>query len=121
MSWEPELEELRRRRALAQRMGGEERVARQRTAGKLTVRERIERLLDPGSFHETGELAGAARYDETGGPATNSCPVPRTMTEKCDATTRAAPRPATGPSAAATTGTMPRLATAISMPGRKGT
>ena len=60
MSWEPELEELRRREQLARRMGGEERVARQHASGRLTVRERIERLFDPGSFHETGALAGRA-------------------------------------------------------------
>ena len=45
-------------------MGGAERVARQHAAGKLTVRERIERLLDPGTFHETGALAGRGEYDE---------------------------------------------------------
>ena len=66
MTWEPELSELRRREQLAQRMGGEERVARQHSSGRLTVRERIERLLDPGSFHETGALAGAGRYDDDG-------------------------------------------------------
>jgi acetyl-CoA carboxylase carboxyltransferase component len=57
-SWEPEIEELRRRLELAHAMGGPENVARQHKAGRLTVRERIERLLDPGSFHETGALAG---------------------------------------------------------------
>ena len=66
MSWEPELEELRRREALARELGGAERVARQRAAGKLTVRERIDRVLDEGSFHETGGLAGAGEYDEAG-------------------------------------------------------
>ncbi|MBX6352517.1 MAG: methylmalonyl-CoA carboxyltransferase [Thermoflavifilum sp.] len=66
MSWQPEVEELHRRMALAQQMGGPERVARQHAAGRLTVRERIERLLDPGSFHETGALAGKAVYDEDG-------------------------------------------------------
>ena len=66
MTWEPELEELRRRRALARELGGEDRVARQRAAGKLTVRERIDRVLDDGSFHETGELAGVGEYDEHG-------------------------------------------------------
>jgi acetyl-CoA carboxylase carboxyltransferase component len=66
MSWEPELEELRRREELARRMGGEERVARQHASGRLTVRERIERLFDPGSFHETGALAGRGPYDERG-------------------------------------------------------
>ncbi|MDX6644148.1 MAG: hypothetical protein QOD76_2110, partial [Solirubrobacteraceae bacterium] len=34
MSWEPELEELRRREELARRMGGEERVARQHATGR---------------------------------------------------------------------------------------
>jgi acetyl-CoA carboxylase carboxyltransferase component len=66
MSWEPELEELRRREELARRMGGDERVERQHASGRLTVRERIERLLDAGTFHETGALAGRATYrDET--------------------------------------------------------
>jgi acetyl-CoA carboxylase carboxyltransferase component len=64
MSWEPELEELRRREELARRMGGEERVARQHASGRLTVRERVERLADPGTFHERGALAGAARYED---------------------------------------------------------
>ena len=59
MSWEPELEELRRREALAREMGGEERVARQHASGRRTVRERIDRLFDPGTFHETGALAGS--------------------------------------------------------------
>jgi acetyl-CoA carboxylase carboxyltransferase component len=66
MSWEPELEELRRREELARRMGGEERVARQHASGRLTVRERIDRLFDTGSFHETGALAGRASYGEYG-------------------------------------------------------
>ena len=46
-SWEPELEELRLRQALAQEMGGAERVERQHKGGRLTVRERIDRMLDP--------------------------------------------------------------------------
>jgi acetyl-CoA carboxylase carboxyltransferase component len=66
MTWKPELDELRRRGELARRMGGEERVARARAAGRLPVRERLEKLLDPDSFHETGLLAGRAEYDEAG-------------------------------------------------------
>jgi len=66
VSWEPELEELRRREELARRMGGEERVARQHASGRLTVRERVERLFDGGTFHETGALAGRGTYDEDG-------------------------------------------------------
>ena len=52
---EAQVDELRRRETLAQDMGGEERVARQRAAGRWTVRERIAALLDPGSWRETGE------------------------------------------------------------------
>src|ERR671915_1161428 len=66
MSWEPGLEELRRRAARPRRMGGEERVARQHASGRLTVRERIDRLFDRGSFHETGALAGRGTYGESG-------------------------------------------------------
>ena len=64
MTWQPELDELRRREALAKEMGGTEKVARHHAQGRLTVRERIEALLDPGSFHETGALAGSADYSE---------------------------------------------------------
>lgn len=67
MVWQPELDELERRRQFALQMGGAANVERQHNGGKLTVRERIERLLDPGSFHEIGMLAGVAAYDEDGG------------------------------------------------------
>lgn len=66
MEWQPELDEIAHRRALAARLGGEERVARQRAAGKLTCRERIEALVDPGSFREIGSLTGWASYDDEG-------------------------------------------------------
>jgi acetyl-CoA carboxylase carboxyltransferase component len=62
VTWEPELEELARRRKLAHRMGGAERVERQHATGRLTVRERIAALLDDGSWAETGELAGVGEY-----------------------------------------------------------
>jgi acetyl/propionyl-CoA carboxylase alpha subunit/acetyl-CoA carboxylase carboxyltransferase component len=41
-------------------------VVRQRNRGKLTCRERIDALLDPGSFREMGSLAGFASYDHEG-------------------------------------------------------
>src|SRR4051812_15839062 len=66
MTWEAELEELARRTELAERMGGEEKVERHRAQGKLTVRERIDALLDPGTFHEVGALTGRATYGEDG-------------------------------------------------------
>jgi propionyl-CoA carboxylase beta chain len=40
----------------AERAGGEERVAKQHAAGKMTARERIEYLFDPGSFVELDKL-----------------------------------------------------------------
>jgi acetyl-CoA carboxylase carboxyltransferase component len=66
MSWEREIEEIRRRERLAREMGGAESVARHHAGGKLTVRERIGALLDRDTFHETGALAGRATYDEQG-------------------------------------------------------
>jgi acetyl-CoA carboxylase carboxyltransferase component len=66
VTWQPELDEMRRRQQLAERMGGPEKIARQHDAGRLTVRERIALLLDEGSFREVGGLAGKASYDETG-------------------------------------------------------
>src|SRR6266545_3966004 len=56
--WEPELE------ALAEELGGPERVRRQHDGGRLTIRERVEKLVDPGSFHELGKIAGMAAYDK---------------------------------------------------------
>ena len=66
MSWQPEIDELRRREEMARQMGGADKIKRQHDGGKLTVRERIERLLDKDSFHEIGAIAGKAQYDEAG-------------------------------------------------------
>lgn len=65
-TWDAELAEREQRGALAAAMGGGERVARQRARGKLDARERVRRLLDPGSFAETGSLAGTGRYAADG-------------------------------------------------------
>ena len=51
------VEELQARRQRALAMGGPEAIARQHADGKLTVRERVERLFDAGSFQEIGLLA----------------------------------------------------------------
>ncbi|HEY7487637.1 MAG TPA: carboxyl transferase domain-containing protein [Streptosporangiaceae bacterium] len=64
--WTPEVEEIRRRRELARDMGGPEKVARQRSSGRRTVRERIDALVDPGSFAEIGALTGFGDYDDAG-------------------------------------------------------
>ncbi|WP_454753132.1 acyl-CoA carboxylase subunit beta [Cupriavidus necator] len=66
MTWQPEIDELAYRRRLAARMGGEDKVGRHKAAGKLTVRERIDKISDPGSFREVGGLTGSGRYDSNG-------------------------------------------------------
>ena len=66
MSWQNEVDEIRRREALAKEMGGEERIKRQHDNGRLTVRERISTLVDENTFHEIGALAGKTSYDEHG-------------------------------------------------------
>jgi acetyl-CoA carboxylase carboxyltransferase component len=56
--------ELRERLAAARSGGGEEAVRRHREQGKLLARERVERLLDPGTpFLEIGALAGFAMHE----------------------------------------------------------
>jgi acetyl-CoA carboxylase carboxyltransferase component len=62
--WGPEVEEISRRRENAGGMGGPEKVARQHASGRLTARERIERLAEPGSFAEIGALTGLPTDDE---------------------------------------------------------
>src|SRR6266850_5219180 len=66
MNWKPELDDLARREAFAREMGGVDKVKRQRDQGRLTVRERIDRLVDDKSFHEVGAVSGSAEYDERG-------------------------------------------------------
>jgi acetyl-CoA carboxylase carboxyltransferase component len=66
MTWQPELDELRRREAMAHELGGADKVKRQHDGGRLTIRERIDALVDSGSFHEIGAIAGKASYDDDG-------------------------------------------------------
>jgi acetyl/propionyl-CoA carboxylase alpha subunit/acetyl-CoA carboxylase carboxyltransferase component len=64
--WAAEIEEVERRRALARVMGGPSKLARQKAEGKLHVRERIDALVDPGSFAEIGVLTAFVTYDDDG-------------------------------------------------------
>src|SRR3979411_1751190 len=66
MNWKPELDDLARREAFAREMGGVDKVKRQRDQGRLTVRERIDRLVDAKTFHEIGAISGVGEYDEHG-------------------------------------------------------
>ena len=63
MSLQDRFDELRRRRAQAELAGGEERVRRQHKAGKKTARERLELLLDPGSFMEIDKFVVHQSHD----------------------------------------------------------
>ena len=56
MSLHDRFDELRRRNEAAELAGGPERIARQHKAGKKTARERIELLVDKGSFNEMDRL-----------------------------------------------------------------
>jgi len=49
---DPRILELRKMRAKAREGGGEERIKKQKAKGKMTARERVEALLDPGTFNE---------------------------------------------------------------------
>lgn len=49
---DPRILELRRVRELARQAGGQQRIERQHAKGKLTARERLNLLLDPGTFNE---------------------------------------------------------------------
>jgi len=64
--WTPELDDLDTRRQRALQMGGAESLARIRARGMLDARQRIERLVDAGSFQEFGALAGKGRYGASG-------------------------------------------------------
>ena len=58
MSWKSEVDGIEERLRRAAELGGAEAVATQRDRDRLTVRERIDRLLDAGSFREQGPNAG---------------------------------------------------------------
>jgi acetyl-CoA carboxylase carboxyltransferase component len=64
MVWQPEIDELGRRKLLAYEMGGEERIRRHHDREHLTIRERLDLIVDEGSFHERGVLAGKATYED---------------------------------------------------------
>ncbi len=66
MSWEQDAKEIAEKRAMARELGGAESVERHHAKGRLTVRERIDGVLDPESFREIGAGAGGAERDEDG-------------------------------------------------------
>ncbi len=69
-TWSPMLDKVAALQAIAHKRlapgSTDPGVVRQRNRRKLTCRERIDALLDPGSFREVGSLAGFATFDEDG-------------------------------------------------------
>jgi len=77
MSWKKEADEIAQRRHWALELGGAEAVAKYRAQGWLTIRERVELLVDAGSFQEVGQLTGAATYVD--GKVAKVTPAPFVM------------------------------------------
>ena len=65
------VDDLRKRKEQARQPGSERSVERQRDRGKMLARERIEHLLDPGSFHELDMLAKSRSASATERPYTD--------------------------------------------------
>ncbi|HSF06885.1 MAG TPA: acyl-CoA carboxylase subunit beta [Methylomirabilota bacterium] len=63
MSLQERFDELHRRHAQAALGGGDERIRRQHKAGKKTARERLDLLLDPGSFQEVDRFVVHQSHD----------------------------------------------------------
>jgi len=66
MSWSKEAQEIELRRELARQQGGTDAVALQHAKGRLTIRERIDMLVENDSFEEHGEGAGFAEKGPDG-------------------------------------------------------
>ena len=77
MSWKPEADEIARRARAAEELGGAESIERHHQHGRLTIRERIDAVLDPGSFQEVGKLTGNATYSD--GKLAKLVPAPYVM------------------------------------------
>ena len=60
MSWKKEISQIKLREKLAKQQGGADAVNIQHSKGRLTLRERIDLLLDNDTFEEIGKVAGGA-------------------------------------------------------------
>ena len=66
MTWQPEIDELLRRRATAIGMGGPAKLEKQAAMGRMNARDRLAAVADEGSWREIGALAGFAAYTDDG-------------------------------------------------------
>lgn len=64
MSWEKDVEEIRKREELSLKQGGKEAIQNQHDKGRKTLRERINFILDKNSFDEIGKISGSADYNK---------------------------------------------------------
>lgn len=77
MSWQPEVDDLARRRGFAEGLGGAAAIDKHHARDRLTIRERIAGLCDPSSFQEVGKLAGKGTYAD--GELRSVVPAPYVM------------------------------------------
>jgi len=66
MTWKDEVDGINARKELAQELGGKAAVEKQHALGRMTIRERIDAILDEASFREQGPIAGHSDYDDDG-------------------------------------------------------
>ena len=66
MSWEKDINEIKKREKLSLKQGGEEAVNKQHAKGRKTLRERIDFILDKDSFDEIGKISGSANLNDLG-------------------------------------------------------
>ena len=66
MKWLKEIKGITQRRKLAKELGGKKSVTKHHERGKLTIRERIDLLVDKGTFQEQGKAAGGAYLNDGG-------------------------------------------------------
>ncbi len=66
MEKQERLDELKQLIDINLQAGGPERIAKQHRLGRLTARERLDKLFDPGTFEETGSLLYALTPDKEG-------------------------------------------------------
>ena len=64
MTWQKEIKEIKKRQKFALAQGGKEAVQLQHKKGRFTARERIEKLVDDGSFREFGQISGGYETDK---------------------------------------------------------
>ena len=64
MVWHEEINEIKKRDTLSKKQGGEESVKKHHEKGRLTIRERIDCLLDSETFDELGVGAGVPVFDD---------------------------------------------------------